>query len=185
MSASLPSEKTNILHTPQPCDVCGAKVSELRRGRCWGCYSKWADTRPVGMGAACVMCNDRRREHLRSMELMGHWMPCCHNCSARIARLMPMPATLDEVRTVLGRERRADERRIGKPDTRIFRRDRRGLERRSVGHAVDGDDLMLCDDDILIIEVADDDELPVSGEETRIQMAPESPSAAVSTSSAP
>ena len=29
-----------------PCGVCGAAVSELRRGRCWGCYTRWAESRP-------------------------------------------------------------------------------------------------------------------------------------------
>jgi hypothetical protein len=167
--------KTNPLSEPLPCDVCGAKVNELRRGRCWGCYSRWVETRPVGLGAACVLCNDRRRDHLRSMELMGSWMPVCHNCAARTARMMPMPDTLDAVRLRLSRERRDGDRRDGKPDTRVYPRDRRGLERRSTGHA-DGDDLMLLgEDDILII--VDDDGLAdlrgeMQGEETRIQLAP-------------
>src|ERR1035438_10828460 len=30
-----------------PCSVCGAAVTELRRGRCWGCYTRWAES-PIG-----------------------------------------------------------------------------------------------------------------------------------------
>lgn len=173
MSVSSRSEKTNTLAQPQPCDVCGAKVTELRRGRCWGCYTTWAETRPVGVGAACIMCNDRRREHLRSMELLGSWLPCCHNCAARAARLMPMPDTIEAIRQTLTRDRRDDERRVGKADTRVFKRDRRGLERRQTGHAA-GDDLMLLgDDDILIVEAALDDGGMLPSEETRILMSPE------------
>jgi hypothetical protein len=32
--------------------VAEAGVTELRRGRCWGCYMRWAESRPVGRGAA-------------------------------------------------------------------------------------------------------------------------------------
>ena len=153
------------------CDVCGAKVAELRRGRCWGCYNKWVDGRAVGMGAACTMCNDRRREHLRSVELLGAWVPMCHNCCARAMRLEPMPQTIDEIRVRLDRERRTRDRRIGKADTRVFQRDRRGLERRHTGH-VAGDDFLLVDDDILIIEAIDLPADEPGADETRIQLAP-------------
>ena len=53
------------------CDVCSAKVNETRRGRCWGCYNRWAELRPVGVGARCVVCGERRRRVLRSIELLG------------------------------------------------------------------------------------------------------------------
>jgi hypothetical protein len=163
------------------CDMCGARVAELRRGRCWGCYASWVEGRPVGLGAACVMCNDRRREHLRMIELLRAWVPSCHNCHARILRMDPMPQTIDEIRTGLNRERRTRERRGGKLDTRVFPRERRGLERRRVG-AAQGDDFLLLDDDILIIEeafLAEGSVVPQrpganDGEgETRIQLAPE------------
>jgi hypothetical protein len=152
------------------CDVCGAKVAELRRGRCWGCYSRWAEGRPVGMGAACTMCNDRRREHLRSVELLGAWLPMCHNCCARAMRLEPMPQTIDEIRQRLDRERRRDDRRIGRPDTRIFKRDRRGIERRHAGAGAD--EVLIGDDDIILIESLDLPPDEPGADETRIQLPP-------------
>jgi hypothetical protein len=164
------------------CDMCGAKVAELRRGRCWGCYASWVEGRPVGLGAACVMCNDRRREHLRMIELLRAWVPSCHNCHARILRLEPFPQTIDEIRTRLHRERRTRDRRAGKADTRVFPRERRGLERRRVG-SVNGEDFLLLDDDILIVEdsmFAEGSVVPAGeavraerDDETRIQLAPE------------
>jgi hypothetical protein len=164
--------------TLKSCDVCGAKVTELRRGRCWGCYTQWVEARPVGFGAACTMCNDRRREHLKSVELLGTWVPVCHNCHARALHLEPMPQSLEEIRQRLDRERRLRDRRAGKPDSRIFKRERRGLERRSRGHAA-GDDLLLVDDDILIVEHVEPVLASGGGadgfgrdEETRIQLAP-------------
>ena len=33
-----------------PCNVCGAAVTELRRGRCWGCYTRWVEIAPGGAG---------------------------------------------------------------------------------------------------------------------------------------
>jgi hypothetical protein len=144
----------------QTCEVCRARVPELRRGRCWGCYSRWAESRPVGLGAACTMCGDRRRRHLRRVELLSAWMPICHNCLAVTLSLSPMPETLDQIRQCLLRDRRFRDRRRGKSDTRVFPRERRGLERRSVGHAHEGD-LLLVSEDEIIIETHD--------EETRIR----------------
>ena len=137
------------------CEVCGARVSELRRGRCWGCYQRWVETRPVGLGAFCACCGERRREYLRQVELLRAWVPMCHNCAARALRLSPLPPTLEAIRERLGRDRRWGDRRNGEPDPRSAPRDRRGLERRSVGHA-QGEDLMLVDDD-LILELLDED----------------------------
>jgi len=112
------------------CETCGAKVAELRRGRCWGCYLRWTEARPVGFGASCAVCFEKRRDNLRSVELMGRWLPMCHNCASKSARLEPMPPTLDGIRQRLERDRRGRERRWGKPDTRVFKRDRRGEDRR-------------------------------------------------------
>ena len=98
------------------CDVCGAKVGELRRGRCWGCYSKWADGRAVGMGAACCMCNDRRREHLRSVELLSAWVPICHNCCAR-AMTLTRRVTGDDGSCRGAVRRRTQARETVKPDS--------------------------------------------------------------------
>ena len=77
-----------------PCGVCAAQVTELRRGRCWGCYLRWSDTRPVGRGAACILCVERRRDHLRLVELHSRSVPMCHGCSARA----PIEAKYNKVR---------------------------------------------------------------------------------------
>lgn len=144
-----------------PCQVCRAQVSELRRGRCWSCYQKWSETRPVGRGAACEVCSDRRRDNLRLVELHGRTVPMCHNCGTRVMRMETVPATLDEIRVVMDRERRDNERRAGSStDQRIFPRQRRVGDRR--GHATAprsalsaGNTLPSVDE--LIVELSEDD----------------------------
>jgi hypothetical protein len=113
------------------CDVCNARVGELRRGRCWGCYSRWVDERPVGMGAKCVTCPEKRRRVLRAVELYGNWKPMCFNCAGQLLHLTPMPPTLAELRAVVSRERRRTDRRWGKADSRVFRYERRVGQRRT------------------------------------------------------
>lgn len=144
------------------CEVCGANVSELRRGRCWGCYNRWVDARPVGLGARCVTCGERRRRVLRSVELLGSWHPVCFNCHGQIHALATVPATLAELKVVLERERRNRERRIGKPDTRVFRYERRVGQRRSDPstslRANGDDDGGLPIDDDMIIEITFDED---------------------------
>lgn len=138
------------------CEVCGAQVMELRRGRCWGCYSRWAEERPVGLGASCVVCGDRRRGNLKSIELLGAWLPCCHNCAARAASLVPMPRTIAAVRAALRRDRRARERRGDRRDARVFRYDRRTGERRRLGRpGRSGSDALLPVDDDMIVEITE------------------------------
>lgn len=132
------------------CDVCAAQVQEVRRGRCWGCYSRWVEARPVGFGARCVCCADRRRRLLKTVELYGVWQPMCFSCSGQVLTLDPMPANIAELKVAISRERRGPERRFGKADTRIFRYERRVGERReerSAGYA------MIDDDDIIEIIV--------------------------------
>jgi hypothetical protein len=130
------------------CEVCNANVNELRRGRCWGCYNRWVDARPVGVGARCCVCSERRRDALRSVELLGGWLPMCYTCSGRAMRLDPLPQSLAEIRKELDRERRRDERRIGKPDTRVFQYDRRTGDRR--GERGAGDDWMIIDEEMIV-----------------------------------
>ena len=113
------------------CDVCAAKVQEVRRGRCWGCYARWVEARPVGVGARCVTCNDRRRRLLKTVELYGVWQPMCFSCSGQVLTLDPMPATIADLKSAISRERRDEERRFGKGDTRVFRYERRAGERRA------------------------------------------------------
>jgi hypothetical protein len=130
------------------CDVCNANVNELRRGRCWGCYNRWVDARPVGIGARCCICAERRRDSLRGVELLGAWMPMCYTCSGRAMHLDPLPQTLAGIRAELDRERRRAERRVGKPDTRVFQYDRRNGDRRSQRDG--GDDWMMIDEEMII-----------------------------------
>ncbi len=131
------------------CEVCNAKVSELRRGRCWGCYTRWVDARPVGLGAKCVTCPEKRRHVLRNVELFGGWRPMCFNCSGQVAGLAPMPRTLAVLREVLSRERRKRDRRVGRVDSRVFQYERRAADRR------DGRSPLPIDDD-MIIEISFD-----------------------------
>lgn len=159
-----------------PCQVCRAQVSELRRGRCWVCYQKWSETRPVGRGAACEVCQERRRDNLRLVELHGRSVSMCHNCGTRVMRMDTVPATLDEIRVVLERERREDERRQGADDQRIFPRERRVGDRRATSAAprqehLGGNTLPSVDD--LIMELSDDDLEAV--DQTMVRQAPAAP----------
>src|SRR6185295_10511210 len=88
------------------CEVCNAKVSELRRGRCWGCYARWVDARPVGYGARCLTCNERRRRLLKTVELFGGWPALCFSCAGQLMTLDPMPRNVHELKVAVSRERR-------------------------------------------------------------------------------
>jgi hypothetical protein len=134
------------------CDVCGAKVHETRRGRCWGCYTRWVESRPVGYGAKCLSCGERRRRLLRSVELWGGWQPMCFSCAGRALILDPMPDTVAELKAVLNRERRGNDRRIGKLDSRVFQYDRRVGQRRELR---DGEGCASIDDDMILEIVVD------------------------------
>lgn len=114
------------------CEVCGASVATLRRGRCWGCYERWQKLQPVGVGAHCVICTERRRENLQRVELFGKWQTMCHICAVRALRLNPMPPSLEGIRARLRRERRYGDRRLGRKDTRLLEVERRVGERRAV-----------------------------------------------------
>jgi len=133
------------------CEVCNASVNELRRGRCWGCYARWVDARPVPLGARCITCPEKRRRVLKTVELFGGWKPMCFNCSGQLLHLDPMPKTVAEMRDVISRERRRKDRRFGKPDTRVFRYERRVGDRRMTR-----EDFPSVEDDMIIeIAVAD------------------------------
>jgi len=152
----LPYHRCVSVHT---CEVCSAKVHELRRGRCWGCYARWVDARPVGIGARCVTCSEKRRRVLKAVELYGGWKPMCFNCSGQLLHIVPLPATMAELRVVVSRERRNTDRRVGKADSRVFVYERRVGDRRSVRG-----DYPQIDDDMIIevtIEAASDDAVEV------------------------
>lgn len=140
------------------CDVCHAKVHELRRGRCWGCYARWVDARPVGAGARCVICLERRRRLLRSVELLGGWHPMCFSCHGQVQTLEPMPTTVADLRIALTRERRTNDRRVGKTDTRVFQYERRVGQRRELR---DGEWVSIDDEMIVEMSIEGDDLGPV------------------------
>jgi hypothetical protein len=145
------------MELPHTCEVCCAKVSELRRGRCWGCYARWVDARPVGVGARCVTCGEKRRRFLKSVELHGNWQPMCFNCAGQLLALVPLPSTMAELREAVSRERRRVERRVGKKDTRVFQYERRVGERRA-----SRSEYPVVDDDMIVeitMEVDDHPEL--------------------------
>lgn len=139
----------------ETCELCSARVHELRRGRCWGCYARWVDARPVGLGARCVTCHEKRRRFLKTVELFGSWQAMCFNCAGQLLVLAPLPPTIGELRELVSRERRKLDRRFGKPDTRVFRYERRVGERRSMRDAYP-----LVDDEMIIeVVVEPSDEL--------------------------
>jgi hypothetical protein len=130
-------------------------VGELRRGRCWGCYARWSETRPVGLGARCTTCGEKRRRLLKSVELLGGWRPMCFNCSGQVGALEPMPRTIHAIKDAISRERRKKDRRVGRADTRVFQYERRVGERRMVAR-----DTYDCIDDDMIIEVTFEPDAP-------------------------
>lgn len=154
----------SVPDTMNVCEVCNARVHELRRGRCWGCYARWVEARPVGVGARCVTCGEKRRRFLRSVELYGSWKPMCFNCSGQLMHLVPLPETIAGLRELISRERRRTDRRRGKPDTRVFQYERRVGERRSER----SNDYPVVDDE-MIIEVTIDDPGMVFEELTQIR----------------
>ena len=135
------------------CEVCHAKVHELRRGRCWGCYARWVDARPVGLGARCLTCQEKRRRFLKTVEVHGTWQAMCFNCAGQLLVMEPLPKTIAALRAAVSRERRNKDRRFGKPDTRVFRYERRVGERRSLR-----EELAPIDDDMIIEVIVDADE---------------------------
>ena len=149
--------------TVHSCEVCSAKVSELRRGRCWGCYARWVDARPVGLGARCVTCSEKRRRFLKAVELYGAWQPMCFNCSGQLMNISPLPPTLVELREAVSRERRKIDRRKGKADSRVFRYERRVGERRVLRV-----EYPAVDDD-MIIEVTIEEEVGFESDLTQIR----------------
>lgn len=158
-----------------PCGVCGARVTELRRGRCWGCYTRWGDARPVGKGAACAVCGERRRAELRLMELHGRTHAFCHSCSGQLARMDDVPPTMAGIRALLTRERRGGERRGDDAvDHRIFPRERRVGERRLPPRSGKDDTdphILLPDFEDIVIEIEAAELEPV--EQTMVRQAPE------------
>jgi hypothetical protein len=145
------------------CGTCGAQVIELRRGRCWGCYTRWVESRPVGRGATCTVCFEKRRDQLKLVELHGRTLPLCHGCSARVTRMDDIPESIDTLRAALRRDRRYADKRTGKMDHRIFPRERRVGERRNPPRSAFADTdprmeaTLLADMEEIIVELQEAD----------------------------
>ncbi len=152
----------------QTCEVCGVESTNLRRGRCSVCYWRWSESKPVGYGAACVLCNDRRHENLKMVEFRRAWLVMCHNCGAKATGLSPMPGTIEGLRQRLGRDRRWSDRRLELPAPNEVVRERRVGDRRAISDLPS--EIEYSADD-LIIEILDGCEASfASGEATRIAM---------------
>lgn len=102
---------------------------------CRACYLRhWRGT-ALPDSAACVICHERRRIVLRWTRVGGARAVTCQNCGFIADKARPRPRSLDELRTLLERERRATRERrrnyIVEPSDPKERR--RGLRRRARG----------------------------------------------------
>jgi hypothetical protein len=140
------------------CEVCGARVATLRRGRCWGCYQKWQEAQPVALGSSCVVCGERRKDNLQRVELFNRWYNMCHICAARTHRLTPVPRSIEGIKQRLQRDRRYGDRRGGRHDPRLIQKERRVGERRAM--RIDEGDIMWMEDaPVIEIETDQDEDL--------------------------
>jgi hypothetical protein len=145
------------------CGGCGQPPADparkpLRRGRCETCYEKWVRARPIGDGASCACCGDRRRLHLRHYELGlrhnavgGRWVVLCHNCSAEADRVQPPPRSVEALKMRLYRDRRWEHRRnesIGTPRASW-------LERRTTDRRVSPRDVMEVEEGAILEIIAE------------------------------
>ncbi len=150
-----------VVRATIPCGSCGAMVTELRRGRCWGCYTKWADARPVPRGASCAVCEDRRRENLRMAELQRRSVVLCHICASRTIKHGKVPSSIDGLRRALLRERRGGDRRGDGLERRVFPRERRVGDRRGPPRADAASDtnpgFVMPELEDMVIEIQDSD----------------------------
>jgi hypothetical protein len=140
------------------CGTCGASVQELRRGRCWSCYTRWSEQRPVGLGACCAVCDERRRDNLRLLEVQGRSLAVCHLCAARVSKLDVVPYSIEGLRAALRRDRRQVERREGASDPREGEvQERRAVQRRGRAAGPAGVGLLGADGDLLALGQAPGD----------------------------
>jgi hypothetical protein len=75
--------------------------------------------KPIGVGAVCAGCENRRRVLLRHYELGlranavgSRWVVLCHNCAAFADALDPPARSIEGLRMRLQRDRRWGDRRI-------------------------------------------------------------------------
>lgn len=93
---------------------------------------------------------------LRGVELHGSFFPMCFSCAGQAMVLDPMPPTIAALKQQLTRERRGVDRRIGRPDTRVFQYERRAGQRRAGRE--DGEQI----EDDMIIEIFVQDDVGVA-----------------------
>ncbi len=80
----------------------------------------------------------------------------CFGCAGQAMMLDPVPDTVAGLKDALSRERRTDDRRAGKLDSRVFRYERRVGQRRA---SRDGEaDCSAIDDDMILEIVVDFEE---------------------------
>ena len=117
--------------------------------------------RPVPKGATCVVCDERRRDNLRLVELHYRSVTLCHICASRTVKLARVPKSIDGLRRALLRERRLQDRRGDGFERRIFPRERRVGDRRGPPRATSFSDtnpsFTLPDFDDIEIEIQDAD----------------------------
>lgn len=140
------------------CFKCGTTDRKLRRALCAPCYEQWLLQRPIGVGAACLRCGDRRRAHLRHFELVRGFVVLCHNCVAEAAALAPLPRSAEGLLERLSRERREGERRQAQaPEPGANMNRSTAPERRRKERRVGARDLFDATD--LVVEEIEDGEL--------------------------
>jgi|SRR5579871_5433654 len=157
------------------CGACGERERPgdppHRRGRCRRCYESWVRARPVGLGAFCNGCGERRHDSLRHYELRRTWVVLCHNCAARAETLSPQPYSIAGLRLRLLRDRRRGDRRaeaVGARRARATYERREGDRRTSERNILDATEFaeMVIE---LEAEFADDregeasDDSPITG----------------------
>lgn len=131
------------------CSRC-QEISNLRRNLCPHCYVRWLRSRPIGVGACCTGCGDRRLVHLQYVELQQGFAVVCRNCAAQLERQGgPPPADDEEVRALLQRERREvqdeDRRRGFAEDTGPGEERRQRLVDRRAPH-YDAEELVIAEE---------------------------------------
>ena len=82
----------------------------------------------------------------------------CFSCHGQVQTLEPMPTTVADLRIALTRERRSNDRRVGKTDTRVFQYERRVGQRRELR---DGEWVSIDDEMIVEMSIEGDDLGPV------------------------
>jgi hypothetical protein len=120
------------------------------------------------------VCQEKRRNQLKLVELKGRSMSFCHGCAAQVLRLAEVPDSIDELRHALRRERRDGDRRDGETiDQRIFPRERRVGERRGPSREAYADtdpNMRLSEFDDVVIELAEDDMEDVEQTQVRAKL---------------